>query len=215
MTIKISYKEFNLIVHNTDEGFGGLIEDNKVFKVENGKSKFWDASAYTLPELEVKFKKLVDEKLEEIEKKKKESWMTDAIKIDSSEWYYEGFILYIREISDYKIAECKEIGFYYRTLGDIDHVVHEFKKAVYVKLRDDKKKDEDLFIVETFIEKLTLINKEMQLLRDNPHKHLVLDVKLGKLYEKAKDVFHLNSYDSFKTYYFMKFPDSEDSPRIK
>lgn len=64
MSIKIHYKEFNLIVHNTDTrfGFGGNIEDNPVFKVDR-KGIFWDVTAYTLPELQVKFEKLVDEKL--------------------------------------------------------------------------------------------------------------------------------------------------------
>lgn len=132
--------------------------------------------------------------------------MTNVMKIDySSEYYYERFILQIKHTSDYLIAECKETGFFYMTTGGIDHITNEFKKAVDTHLQNEKEKDEDLFIVEEFIEALTRINKDMEKLKDNPNRYLVLDIKLGKLYEKAKDVFHLTSFDSFKTYYFMRF----------
>lgn len=47
----------------------------------------------------------------------------------------------------------------------------------------------------------------METLKTDPNYRWVLEVKLGKLYEKAKDIFHFTSFDSFKTYYFMKFPD--------
>ena len=142
------------------------------------------------------------------EQKKEEDKEETAMRVmESSEYYYEKFTLQIKILSSgSKIAECKEIGFYYMTSAEIEHIINEFRKAVNTKLQNDKEKDEDLFLVETFLEKLTIIHKQMEKLKDNPNRHLVLDVKLGKIYEKAKDVFHLSSYENFKTYYFMKFP---------
>ena len=134
--------------------------------------------------------------------------MKNPVKIDNtSEWYYEGFTLQVKETSDYKIAECEKVGFYYLASVGIDHVIYEFRKAVDTKLQNDKEKDEDVFLVETFIEALSNINKKMETLKTDPNYRWVLEVKLGKLYEKAKGIFHFTSFDSFKTYYFMKFPD--------
>ena len=157
-----------------------------------------------------KHKKMIDtvkvqsDKKEDKEVKKYEY----PIKIDNtSEWHYEGFILILRNNPKFSFAECKEVGFYYSTPAGLGHIIDEFRKAVDTKLQNDKEKDEDLFLVETFIEALSNINKKMETLKTDPNYRFVLEVKLGKLYEKAKDIFHFTSFDSFKTYYFMKFPD--------
>jgi len=157
----------------------------------------------SLNSLVEQFQQWIDKQLNQ-----NKSNMNDVIKMgDSSEWYYEGFILHLKHSIDYRmcIAECKETGFYYMSSAGIDHIMNEFKKAVDTRLKNDKEKDEDLVMAEDFIYALTKINKDIEKLKDNSNYSLVLDIKLGKLYEKAKDILHLTSFDSFKTFYFMRF----------
>lgn len=137
MTIKIPYKCFNLIVNNTDEGFGGNIEPNSVFQIDNSRDKFWDVNAHTLPELQVKFEKLVESKLKELEvrvdwvpQETKEGKTMMKINCD-----YKTYLIEITKEEDSQYFKCILIGDVYSkplkiTNESLERVLHWYKNYI-------------------------------------------------------------------------------------
>lgn len=107
-------------------------------------------------------------------------------------------------------GDCEDLDFFMLLPleeGIYDKLITIFKEKVNNYLKQKTDEDPEVFIVERFIQSLDKIYKDMENLKTNPNKNLILDFKLKYIFQLDlyKQWIPFTDLQALKDYYFNRY----------